>query len=968
MGSLAGGNVPEQAPREPQFLEEVNTLLEAASSGAASLSLSNFEPEAPAQAELGFEGFVYRTCLRAIAAERARDRAEASEKITYLPSHFNECWELTTKKIAALALDPRTSFLARQHVVINEAKDSFNERWDELKKELYADQQPYALDLIASLQKAPKTAQYTDRQGKLRLKDVLGVTAVAPTGSGKTHLMEMCATVIADSAVHRSIVLVVPSLAALRQLLGKFREDLPHLRIGGMSSETHDPPDENELMILTSEAFTANFRNNHLDGHPVDMLMIDEVHHLTAPEFSQTWLEHWDGHTMGFTATPAYNLSKDVRAILPHVVEHSDIMSLIDDERLNDGQIFTFAIDDDFFEELAINYGIDLTEAASAETIRYAIDSLVIDFVRPLIQEGRRGIIFCEPGDTAWNARELARRLAETELDDGRTIQADAMYSEADNQHDIMERYFNGDLQVVTTVDTGRESLDAPFNFVIMDCTVKSRLRGKQITGRGTRRNEQFGVTIFAQFINNLISQIPLKHNPFLFEEAFDELPTEFHQGRTLRGYRSRQTPEGSQDSIQRRPARGAIDISTLSPLIQKALAKIDRHPVGESFRNTRQNAWIVEDGMQPLREALLGYDIHEKRARKILHNAGFTWRGKYEEVDGKKILVHYYSAEAIAHLHSKLPRGQVFNRLEAAARLGISAELFDYLVSQPANGIKGQEAVREGKKTADCYNEEAMAMAEIAVQKVPGTQPGDRPVQDVAEEMGIDKRGLQRLIGIQNSKRYFVNGAFHLTAAEIIEAKNVFYDMPEAQPTDKTLSAIAEKLEVDEGFVRKRVTDAEKAQGVRKRYKDKRGYTVYGSVWAEENWKPIVERLEKSKPRPLEAHLIHLNGRTLSAMLRFGSDLDVEELAKDLTEKGYTVEHVAIIDNKITSYCVTWPVIAALQRERGEPRLTRRTPKIDFDRLPAGPDDLDPGKIAYAQEIQQRFLRPEQLKRYEAG
>ena len=99
--------------------------------------------------------------------------------------------------------------------------------------------------------------------------------------------------------------------------------------------------------------------------------------------------------------------------------------------------------------------------------------------------------------------------------------------------------------------------------------------------------------------------------------------------------------------------------------------------------------------------------------------------------------------------------------------------------------------------------------------------------------------------------------------------------------------------------------------------------------------------------------------------MVRFGSKADIKELTKELIASGYNVEEVAILDNKFISTCVSWPAIAALQQQRGEPRYTRRTPKIDFARLPTGPDDLDPDKIAYAQTIQRRFLRDEQLKNY---
>lgn len=970
-------NRAEQFPREPQFLGEVNALLHAAST-EPSIPL-DISAETISQEDRGLQRHLYRSFLRAIATARSLERNQASNRIDYFPTFFNErwLWELTSKKIATLALDSHLSFLARQHAVAHKAEQSFRERWEDLQEELYADQQPYAMDLIASLQKAPKVVSYTDRNGHIRQKNVLGVTAIAPTGAGKSHLIEMCTTVIADSAVDRHIVLVVPSLSLQRQLLQKFTEDLPHLRIGGLSGEISDSPAENDLMIITIEAFNAHFRNNSLQGQPIDVVMIDETHHLTEPQFKQTLLEEWDGYTMGFTATPAYSLDKDVRALLPHIIEHSNTMELIEAGRLNDGQIFTFLVDDELLQKVAAHYGVELSTGEIKAAVRMLLDNIVIDFVKPLIEEGRRGIIFCEPGDDAWNARELARRLSEEEsaqLSDGRPIRAAAMYSLGKNQHEVMRQYREGELDVVTTIDTGRESLDAEFNFVILNTTVTSRLRGIQMVGRGIRYNERFGVTIYAQFINNVSSLIPEKHRPFFIEEAFDSIPSLFRQGRTLRSKPVHSKKSGAErqpkeaiNTESPKESSAIVDISSLKPILQTILTKFDRQPVGKSLLSGKQEAWVLEDNMQALHMALLGHDdIDERKAMKILRAAGYTWRGKREEVNGEKRLAHYYDREAIEYLLSKLPSGRVvFNKLEAAIYLGITVELFEYLENQPENAIKGQEFVRAGRKTAICYTEETLRHAKAIVQKVPGIQPGSKPASDVAAEIGIEVRTLRRMLGLEKSDRYHINKIFHLTAEEVSEAKRIFYQYPEALSTDKHLNAICDAVGIDTRIAKNEMTPEEKAQGVEKRYKDKRGYTLTGIVYPQQVWVKLEERLRQLKPRPLEAHMIHLNKRTLGSMVRFGAKLNIEELVNKLTDQGYKVRKIAIVDNKGSSYAVSWEIIAALQREYGQPRLTKRTPKLDFNRLPNGPYDVNPEKIAYAQEVQQRFLRPEQLQSY---
>jgi hypothetical protein len=962
----------ERAPRDPQFLEEANALLQAASEKPAS-SFLDLSAETLVQEDKGFQRHLYRSFLRAIATARAHDRNQVKNRGHFLPEIFNEAWgrELKSKKLARIALDQNISFLARQHALVTEAERSFHERWEELQGELYADQQPYAMDLIASLQKAPRSVQYTDREGNLKHKNIFGVTAIAPMGAGKSHLIEMCTTVIADSAIDRHLVLVVPSLTLQQQLLTKFRKDLPHLRIGALSGEVADDPSENELMIITVGAFNAHFRNNALQGQPIDMIMIDEAHHLTQPEFKQTWLEHWNGHTMGFTATPAYNLDKDARALLPHIVEHTNAMELIEAGRLNDGQIFTFLIDDELLQELAVHYGVELTKSELKVIVREILDSLVIDFVKPLIEEGRKGIIFCEPGDEAWNARELARRLEEDEgakLSGGRSMRAAAMYSKGKNQHDILRRYREGELDIITTIDTGRESLDAEFNFVILNTSIDSRLSGRQKVGRGMRPNKQFGVTIYAQLINNITSLVPVRHNPFLIEEAFGQLPATFQQGRTLRSGPKESKPRTPQATPHEQPPEG-VDISKLEPILQTILQRFDRRPIGESLRSGRQDAWILEGGLQPLHKILLGYNITEKRAMKILRAEGYMWRGKYEELDGRRRLVYYYGPEAIEYLRSKLPSGRAFNKEEAAAHLGISVRLFEYIESQPANAIEGKELVRPGRITAICYTEDTMALAEIALKKIPGMQPGDRPIREVAAEMDVSEAHIRSLLGIQDSKRYHVNKAFHLTQDEIAEAKRIFYSLPDAADTDKNLTAITEATGVQGRTIKRELEPEEQSLGEEKKYVNKQGRLLHGIMYPQEVWEPLQERLiKKYRSRQLEAHIILLNKKTLKSIVRNGSKQDIEEVAKTLASQGYTVEPITVVGNKDPSLSIEWPAVAALQREYGAPRrATKHGLIIDFSRLPVDSGDLNPAKIAYAQEIQKYFLRDDQLKTYDS-
>ncbi|HKX73099.1 MAG TPA: hypothetical protein VJM32_03745, partial [Candidatus Saccharimonadales bacterium] len=88
------------------------------------------------------------------------------------------------------------------------------------------------------------------------------------------------------------------------------------------------------------------------------------------------------------------------------------------------------------------------------------------------------------------------------------------------------------------------------------------------------------------------------------------------------------------------------------------------------------------------------------------------------------------------------------------------------------------------------------------------------------------------------------------------------------------------------------------------------------------------------------------------------------DEIAGLLAEGGFTPEEVIVTGTRSMSRCLSWQAIAYLEGIMGKNR-GKAAVSIDYDRLPTGPDDTDPDKIAYAQSIQSQFLRRDQLKKY---
>lgn len=889
------------------------------------------------------------------------DRALAAKAPDYETRAWNGQWELTVRKVAEIAFrhEKEVTHIARQLALVNHATEYLEENWTTLQQRLHPDQQTYVLDMVGSLQKPPRSVSYLDDLGTPQRTDVLGMTVVAPTGFGKTRLIESSMRLLAagkqlehSTYGQRPVraLLVTPSIAIQDQAAKHLEESLPDVTVGVMNADKKQP--SADVVVVTIDIFNDYFEDGCINGHPVDVLMIDEVHHLSEPIFRKTFLEQWRGMTVGFTATPAYDLLRDVRNIIPHVVEHSNIMSLIENGRLNDGQIFTFMIDQMVYARLLEHYGLTPTDAQVRALSRDVIDTLVIEFVTPLLEQGRRGIIFCEQGDSAYYAKRLAGRFSALTLANGTQVTAAAMDSYSGNQRDVIKKFRDGKLQVVTTVDTGREGLDAEFDFVIINCNLISRLRGHQIVGRGTRPSKRFPVTVYAQFSNRLSKARHLEQL-YSLEEAFGN--TGFlEQGRTLRGYHPNQNNATTP---------GAVEISEFPDIIAEILARLDQAPIGETFAGVNRGAWAIEEGMVPLRDLIAGYNTTELRANKRLRSAGYSWRGQYEKTEEGWRLVQYYWPEAREFLHQTFPRHEALTKLETAAYFGVTPGTLEYLTAK--HKITGRAVARHDRgRHPTCFDEDELEAIGAAIKTTPGLGPGDGNVKDAAAELGIDELSVLKLLGLTKTKRFSPNGSsFPLTADELARLRLEFARIPLAGPGEMHMALLAETAGVDWQVVDRNMTSEERLAARPKRYRDKRGFLREAPVWPADISLAIVKRMEKFKARKLPAYLLPA-GPLRNLVRSFGST-PYPKIKAILTEGGFATEDIIIEGTRSASRCLSWPAIEHLISVMGK-GYGRYSMDIDFARLPTGPHDLDPEKIAYAQQIQQRFIAPDKLQKYD--
>jgi hypothetical protein len=202
-----------------------------------------------------------------------------------------------------------------------------------------------------------------------------------------------------------------------------------------------------------------------------------------------------------------------------------------------------------------------------------------------------------------------------------------------------------------------------------------------------------------------------------------------------------------------------------------------------------------------------------------------------------------------------------------------------------------------------------------------------------------------------------------HLTAAEVARATLAHTSVPEAEDGEMYLAKLSEVTGVGWQVIERNLTEQERATATLKRYKDGRGFERKAPHWPPDMSREIARRMEKFKARALPAHL--LPSSLLRVIVRNFSATPSDKISGLLAEGGFEPEEIIVKGTRSMSKCLSWQAIAHLQEQLGASKGNRAV-KLDYDRLPSGPDDRDPDKLKYAQWIQRRFLRNDQLEKYE--
>lgn len=268
------------------------------------------------------------------------------------------------------------------------------------------------------------------------------VLAVAPTGSGKT----VCLAALVHQRVGKRVMIV----AHRRELLDQISRCLEAWSVEhGMVSPEY-PVHRNRIVQVAS---IQSLINRLADYHAPDFIVVDEAHHAILRSSWGKLFRAWpQAHRLGVTATPERLSGEGLRDTFASIVIGPSTQSLIELGALSRYRLFAPPVNP--AEHVARRAGDfargDLAVAMNTRTIT----GDAVAHYRSLAC-GKRAMVFCV---SIAHAEAVAGQFAGAgfaacSIDGKRTLT---------DRREILERFTDGRIQVLTSCDLVSEGFDLP--------------------------------------------------------------------------------------------------------------------------------------------------------------------------------------------------------------------------------------------------------------------------------------------------------------------------------------------------------------------------------------------------------------------------------------------------------------------------------------------------------------------------
>ena len=302
---------------------------------------------------------------------------------------------------------------------------------------------------------------------------------VAPTGAGKTIMLS---SLIGKRHKCNGKVLVLQHRDELvNQNIDKFQRINPNISTSVVNAEDKDWSGDTVFSMVQ----TLSRPNNLENMKPMDMVVVDESHHIVADTYLRI-INHAketneNVEIVGFTATPNRGDKKGLREVFTNCSHQIEISTLIREGFLVAPK--TYVIDVGVRAELQnvrkTVVDFDMDQVARIMNKR-AINQRVVDEWKAKASN-RKTVVFCS---TVAHAEDLCDEFVE------QGIKAEVVTGETDKnvRANMLDDLANGDLQVVVNVAVLTEGFDAPpVSCIILTrpCSYKATM--VQMIGRGLR-------------------------------------------------------------------------------------------------------------------------------------------------------------------------------------------------------------------------------------------------------------------------------------------------------------------------------------------------------------------------------------------------------------------------------------------------------------------------------------------------
>ena len=298
-----------------------------------------------------------------------------------------------------------------------------------------------------------------------------------PTGTGKTIIFGLVA-----EALKVPTLILAHREELLYQAEQKLKLIYPEAETGILKAEERGGL---EAAICISSVQTAVKHTAELARRGFKLLICDEAHHSVTDTYTRVFNDlsfmagEPDKLLLGVTATAFRGDKAGLDGVFEKIVFERSILSMIKEGYLSD------------IRGLEVTTDVDISQVAetasdfSANKLSALIDTpqrnkLIVDTYLEY-GEGRRGVAFCVKVDHALH-------LASKFRDSG--ISCEAVYGEmaSDERQDVLSRFNNHELQIITNCAVLTEGWDAPdLDLILMARPTKSKVLFTQCVGRGLR-------------------------------------------------------------------------------------------------------------------------------------------------------------------------------------------------------------------------------------------------------------------------------------------------------------------------------------------------------------------------------------------------------------------------------------------------------------------------------------------------